>query len=65
MAGGSPREGLYRTIRRLQDKGFLTIAEIDAPRTGAKRKDLALSELGARFLAGVEGAAVDWPVRDR
>ncbi|WP_127480886.1 PadR family transcriptional regulator [Nocardioides pantholopis] len=53
--------GLYRTLKRLQDSGLLTSADVDAPRTGAKRKELSLTPLGADFLAGVSGSLVDLP----
>lgn len=53
--------GLYRTLKRLQDSGLLTSADVDAPRTGAKRKELSLTPLGAAFLAGVTGNLVELP----
>ena len=53
--------GLYRTVKRLQDTGFLTSEDTDAPRTGAKRKELALSSLGVQFLAGVNANLVQLP----
>lgn len=53
--------GLYRTVKRLQDSGFLAGASIDAPRTGAKRKELTLSPLGDQFLAGVDASIIDLP----
>lgn len=55
------QRGLYRTVKRLQDSGLLVGENIDAPRTGAKRKELSLSPLGARFLAGVDANLVDLP----
>lgn len=45
--------GLYRTLKRLQDSGLLTSDEVDAPRTGAKRKVLSLTILGSHFLSGI------------
>ena len=51
--------GLYRTIKRLQDSGFLQSTAVDAPRTGAKRKMLSLTPLGASFLSGVQGHLVE------
>ncbi|QZY51944.1 helix-turn-helix domain-containing protein [Leucobacter tenebrionis] len=53
--------GLYRTVKRLQDSGFLTSDDVAAPRTGAKRKELALSDLGARFLEGIDANLVQLP----
>lgn len=53
--------GLYRTIKRLEDSDFLTITSAEAPRTGAKRKVIALSELGARMLTGVRQNLVQLP----
>lgn len=55
--------GLYRTIKRLQDSGFLQSTAADAPRTGAKRKMLLLTPLGASFLSGVQGHLVEVPQR--
>jgi len=53
--------GLYRTVKRLTDIGYLTSRDVVAPRTGAKRKELTLSPLGDRFLAGVDANLVDLP----
>ncbi|KAD3633091.1 helix-turn-helix domain-containing protein [Arthrobacter yangruifuii] len=44
---------LYRTLKRLQEAGFLHSEEVDAPRTGAKRKELSLTAEGMRFLVGI------------
>lgn len=53
--------GLYRTLKRLQDSGLLTSTDVDAPRTGAKRKELSLTALGGQLLAGVRANLVDLP----
>lgn len=53
--------GLYRTVKRLQDSGFLNVENIEAPRTGAKRKELTVSQLGGQFLAGIDSNLVDLP----
>lgn len=53
--------GLYRTVRRLQDAGLLTGENVDAPRTGAKRKELTLSPLGDQFLSGVDANLIELP----
>lgn len=53
--------GLYRTVKRLQDSGFLSGQNTDAPRTGAKRKELTLSSLGAQFQAGIDASLVELP----
>ncbi len=45
--------GLYRTIKRLQDSDLLTSQDTTAPRTGAKRKDISLTQLGDEFLSRV------------
>ena len=45
--------GLYRTVKRLQDSGLLAVTNVDAPRTGAKRKELSLPPLGRQFLTEV------------
>lgn len=54
--------GLYRTLKRLQDSGLLTSTETDVPRTGVKRKELSLTHLGERFLAGITANVIDFPV---
>lgn len=51
--------GLYRTIKRLQDSGLIVSTAVDAPRTGAKRKDLSLTLLGQRYLEGITSNLVD------
>ena len=53
--------GLYRTLKRLQDSGLLTSTDVDAPRTGAKRKELSLTSLGAEFLSGVTANLIELP----
>ncbi|WP_166828454.1 PadR family transcriptional regulator [Brevibacterium limosum] len=53
--------GLYRTIKRLQDSGLLVSAAVDAPRTGAKRKLLSLTPLGASYLSEIRGHLVEVP----
>ncbi|AZT99467.1 helix-turn-helix transcriptional regulator [Brevibacterium linens] len=53
--------GLYRTIKRLQDSGFLVSTAADAPRTGAKRKLLSITALGAGYLTGIRGNLVEVP----
>ncbi|MCC3268640.1 PadR family transcriptional regulator [Arthrobacter gengyunqii] len=53
---------LYRTLKRLQDSGLLHSAEVDVPRTGAKRKEISLTGLGAQFLAGITASLVEFPV---
>ena len=35
--------GLYRNLKRLQASGLLRSTDVDAPRTGAKRKELSLT----------------------
>lgn len=56
--------GLYRTLKRLQDAGFLHSVEMDAPRTGAKRKELSLTGRGSQFLAGITSSLVALPGAD-
>ena len=56
--------GLYRTLKRLADSGLLASDDVDAPRTGAKRKHLSLTPLGAAFLAGVTEHLVTLPEVD-
>lgn len=48
--------GLYRTLRRLQDTGLLSVAEVPAARTGALRKEFTLTDLGEQFRSGVTAA---------
>lgn len=51
--------GLYRTIRRLEDAALIATTDVPAPRTGARRKELTLSQLGKSFLAGIEDNIID------
>ena len=51
--------GLYRTLKRLQAEGLLHGTDVDVPRTGAKRRELSLTDLGAEFLAGVTEHLID------
>lgn len=53
--------GLYRTLKRLQDSGLLASTDVEAPRTGAKRKDLSLTTLGATYLAGITASLIELP----
>lgn len=53
--------GLYRTIKRLQDSGLLDSTDVDAPRTGAKRKEISLSPLGSELLDGVRKNLINIP----
>lgn len=53
--------GLYRTVKRLQDSDLLQSTAVAAPRTGAKRKLLTLTPLGASFLDGIRGNLVEVP----
>ncbi|MFF8895645.1 PadR family transcriptional regulator [Brevibacterium casei] len=55
--------GLYRTLKRLEDSGLLSTAEVDAPRTGAKRKELSLTRLGEGLLSGIRENLVTVPDR--
>lgn len=55
---------LYRTLKRLQDAGFLHSTDVDAARTGAKRKELSLTREGSRFLAGINRSLVPFPAHD-
>lgn len=53
--------GLYRTLKRLQDSGLLLSTNVDAPRTGAKRKVLSLTPLGAGYLEGITDSLIELP----
>ncbi len=55
--------GLYRTIKRLQDSNLLNTDDVDAPRTGAKRKEISISALGAGLLEGISQNMVTLPQR--
>ena len=46
--------GLYRTMRRLASSGVVVTSEVDVPRTGAKRKQFELTDLGQRYLKRIE-----------
>ena len=46
--------GLYRTMRRLASSGVLATVEVEVPRTGAKRKNFELTDLGKRYLKRIE-----------
>ncbi len=48
--------GLYRTLRRLQDAGLLAVREVPAARTGARRKEFSLTNLGEQFQQGITSA---------
>src|SRR5699024_7913763 len=59
--------GLYRTLHRLEDSQLLATSQVDAPRTGAKRKEHSLTDLGVAFLAGIRANLVEvpddgWPI---
>ena len=56
--------GLYRTLKRLQDSGLLTSTDVDAPRTGAKRKQLWLTPLGHELLTGITTNLIHLPRTD-
>lgn len=56
---------MYRSLKRLQDSGFLQSAEVAAPRTGAKRKEISLTAVGARFLAGINESLVGFALPER
>lgn len=51
--------GLYRSLRRLASMGAVTVTEVDAPRTGAKRKLYELSTFGAEYRRRLVDAQVD------
>src|SRR5699024_5579179 len=53
--------GLYRTRKRLEDSQLLATSQVDAPRAGAKRKELSLTDLGVAFLAGIRANLVEVP----
>ena len=53
--------GLYRTLKRLEDSQLLATRQVDTPRTGAKRKELSLTDLGVAFLAGIRANLVEVP----
>lgn len=46
--------GLYRTLRRLAQSGALEISQVDVPRTGAKRQDFVLTDVGRSYLERIE-----------
>lgn len=46
--------GLYRTLRRLETNQVLRSTEVAVARTGVRRKDYELTELGREFLSGID-----------
>jgi len=50
--------GTYRTIRRLASAGLLSMNEVGAARTGAKRKEYHLTERGHEYLRQIEGRTI-------
>lgn len=53
--------GLYRTVKRLEDARLLSSVEVDAARTGAKRKELSLTADGAALLRAITAHLVALP----
>lgn len=53
--------GLYRTLRRLTSNGLLEVTEVDAARTGVKRKEHELTELGTAYIHEIEQRLLDKP----
>ncbi|WP_152353917.1 PadR family transcriptional regulator [Brachybacterium subflavum] len=47
--------GLYRSLRRLAQAGVLDVAQVEVPRTGAKRQDFSLTAVGRAYLQRIEG----------
>lgn len=41
-------------MRRLASSGVLATVEVEVPRTGAKRKNFELTDLGKRYLKRIE-----------
>ncbi|MFT4189411.1 MAG: PadR family transcriptional regulator [Aeromicrobium sp.] len=50
--------GLYRTLKRLTDCGFLEVTRHPGRRTGAARHEYALTDRGRRHLARLESSLV-------
>lgn len=50
--------GLYRTLRRLAQSGLLTTAQVEVPRTGAKRQDFRLTPAGRIYLRRIEAELI-------
>lgn len=50
---------VYRTLRRLAANGLLSTHEESAPKTGAKRKNYALTDLGLNYLRAIEVRSID------
>ncbi|NNF70052.1 MAG: hypothetical protein HKN01_09790 [Acidimicrobiia bacterium] len=53
--------GLYRTLRRLATSSLLTVSEVPAARTGAKRKEYEVTALGEAYLQRVEALRIYLP----
>lgn len=46
--------GLYRTLKRLVGMELLAVDSVAVPRTGLRRKDFDLTDLGRNYLARLE-----------
>ncbi len=55
--------GMYRTLRRLASLGLLDAKEVSVERTGAKRKDFELTELGRAYLTRIGAEVLAVPCR--
>lgn len=49
--------GLYRTLKRLVASDLLASTDVPVPRTGAPRKDFALTAFGRRYLKRIEAVS--------
>ncbi len=50
--------GLYRTLQRLENSGFLISTQVEAHRTGASRKTFTVTDTGKRFLSEISGRLI-------
>lgn len=46
--------GLYRALRRLNDLGFVTYKEVSVPKTGIRRKEYSITDLGRSLLEAAQ-----------
>lgn len=52
--------GLHRTLKRMHNLGLIEYKEVDAPKTGIKRKVYSLTELGKAFLESINLAPLQY-----
>ncbi|MDO4687098.1 MAG: PadR family transcriptional regulator [Corynebacterium sp.] len=51
--------GLYRTIKRLENSDFLVSVEVAGQRTGKKKKEISITDVGEVFLAAISDSLIE------